>query len=205
VAPKTTSSERIQSRGDSLATRNKIRAAAARTIARQGIRGLRVEEVAAEAGVSTSLLYYHFRSRAGLVNAAFEYASDHAPSTALRVASDSRSGYEALEGALVAELDDDPSVRDYAVVWGEVCALAVYEPEFRSVITHITRNWRATLAGAIERGIADGSIRREVEPQETADVLISMIEGLSVRWLAGSLDLGRARELLLLTLQPLRA
>jgi AcrR family transcriptional regulator len=205
VSPKTTTGERTQFRGDSLETRNKIRAAAARTIARQGIRGLRVEEVAAAAGVSTSLLYYHFRSRSGLVNAAFEYASEHAPSTALRIASDSRSGYEALEGALVAELDDDPSVRDYAVVWGEVCACAVYEPEFRSVLTHITRNWRATLAGAIERGIADRSIRSDVDPQETADVLISMIEGLSVRWLAGSLDLGRARELLLLTLQPLRA
>jgi AcrR family transcriptional regulator len=205
VAPKGTAGQRTQFRGDSLETRNKIRAAAARTIARRGIRGLRVEEVAAAAGVSTSLLYYHFRSRAGLVNAAFEYASERAPSTALRVASDSRSGYEALEGALVAELDDDPTVRDYAVVWGEVCAGAVYEPEFRSVITHITRNWRATLAGAIERGIADGSIRRDVDPQETADVLISMIEGLSVRWLAGSLDLERARELLLLTLQPLRA
>jgi AcrR family transcriptional regulator len=78
VTPKTTSGERTQFRGDSLETRNKIRAAAARTIARRGIRGLRVEEVAAPAGVATSLLYYHFRSRSGLVNAAFGSYTAHA-------------------------------------------------------------------------------------------------------------------------------
>jgi AcrR family transcriptional regulator len=90
-----------------------------------------VEEVAAAAGVSTSLLYYHFKNRAGLVNAAFEYANEQAPSTALRVASDRRSGYEALESALLAELDDAPQVRDYSVVWGDVCANAVFNPDLR--------------------------------------------------------------------------
>jgi AcrR family transcriptional regulator len=54
VSPKTTTSQRLEFRGDSLETRNKIRAAAAHTIARRGIRGLRVEEVAAAAGVSTN-------------------------------------------------------------------------------------------------------------------------------------------------------
>ncbi|MZE52785.1 TetR family transcriptional regulator, partial [Streptomyces sp. SID5770] len=37
--------------------------AAARVIARRGVRGLRVEELAAEAGVSTALIYYHFKDR----------------------------------------------------------------------------------------------------------------------------------------------
>jgi len=36
-------------------------------IARTGVRGLRVEAVAAEAGVAVSLIYYYFGSRKGLV------------------------------------------------------------------------------------------------------------------------------------------
>jgi AcrR family transcriptional regulator len=75
----------------------------ARIIARHGIHGLRVGQVAEEAGVSTPLLYYHFGSRLGLVNAAFEVASEEAPSTALRLGSDTQRGYAALESALVAE------------------------------------------------------------------------------------------------------
>jgi AcrR family transcriptional regulator len=174
-------------------------------IAERGIRGLRVEDVAAAAGVSTSLLYYHFKNRSGLVKAAFEYASEQAPSTALRVASDRRSGYEALQGALLAELDDSPQVRDYSVVWGDVCANAVFDPDLRAGVRQITRSWRDTLTGAIERGIADGSIRDQIDAEESAEMLITLIEGFSVRWLAGSLELARARELLLRALQTLRA
>ncbi|MEV4898166.1 helix-turn-helix domain-containing protein, partial [Nonomuraea sp. NPDC055795] len=34
--------------------------AAVRVIAHSGVRGLRVEKLSAEAGVSTALIYYHF-------------------------------------------------------------------------------------------------------------------------------------------------
>lgn len=45
--------------------RRTILEAAARVIARRGVRGLRVEELAVEAGVSKALVYYHFEDRAG--------------------------------------------------------------------------------------------------------------------------------------------
>jgi AcrR family transcriptional regulator len=192
-------------RRQSLNSRDRILAVTAAMIARRGIRGLRVEEVAEQAGVSTGLLYYHFESRAGLVNAAFEAASEKAPSTALRVASDSRSGYEALEDALLAELDDKPSVRDYAIVWGEVSAQAVFEKDLRPRVRRITHAWRDTVAGAILRGIDDGSIRPDVNAEDAAELLIVLVDGFSVRWLARSLELPRARELMRGALEDLRA
>jgi AcrR family transcriptional regulator len=191
--------------GKGIETRARILAVAAKTIARGGIAALRVEEVAEAADVSPALLYYHFKSRSGLVNAAFEYASEKAPSTALRVASDGRSGYEALESALLAELDDRPSVRDYAIVWGEVSALAVFEDDLRPSVRRINHAWRATVAGAIERGIADGSIRSDIDSEEAAELLIVLVDGFSVRWLAGSLELTRARELMRRALEQVRA
>ena len=50
--------------------RTQIMQAAVRVIARDGVRGLRVEKLAAEAGVSTALIYYHFHDRDGIVPAA---------------------------------------------------------------------------------------------------------------------------------------
>jgi AcrR family transcriptional regulator len=61
-------------------SREAILAAVARVIARRGVRGLRVEDVATEAEVSAPLLYYHFGNRAGLVKAALEHAGERAPS-----------------------------------------------------------------------------------------------------------------------------
>jgi AcrR family transcriptional regulator len=171
--------------------------AAARTIARRGVRGLRVEDVAAEAGVSAPLLYYHFESRSGLVRAALEAASEQAPSSALRGKPEAgRTGFEALENALLAELDDDETIRDNAVVWGEVSASAVFEPELRDDVRRVTETWRAEVVEGIRAGIADGSIDPAVDPVDTAEILIALVDGLLTRWLARTMELSRARELL---------
>lgn len=175
--------------------REAILVAVARVIARRGVRGLRVEDVAAEAGVSAPLLYYHFGSRAGLVKAALEHASDRAPSAALRERSPG-SGFEAVSKALLNELSDQSEVRDNAVVWGEVSASAVFEPDLRDDVRQVTEGWRLTVSEAIRAGIADGSIRDGVDPDTAADQLISLVDGLCTRWLAGTMERERACELL---------
>ena len=175
--------------------REAILIAVASVIARRGIRGLRVEDVAAEAGVSAPLLYYHFGSRSGLVKAALEHASERAPSTALRKPS-KQSGYEAVEAALLAELGDDPDVRANAVVWGEASASAIFEQELRPDVKRVTEAWRANVAEAIGEGVKDGSIRGDVEPEEAAEVLITLVDGLCSRWLGGTMTRDRACDLL---------
>jgi AcrR family transcriptional regulator len=174
--------------------REAILIAVASVIARRGIRGLRVEDVAAEAGVSAPLLYYHFGSRSGLVKAALEHASERAPSTALRKPT-RQSGYEAVEAALLAELGDEPEVRANAVVWGEASASAVFEQELRPDVKRVTEAWRSNVAEAISEGVNDGSIREDVEPREAAELLITLVDGLCSRWLGGTMSRDRAREL----------
>jgi AcrR family transcriptional regulator len=175
--------------------REAILVAVSRVIARRGIRGLRIEDVAREAGVSAPLLYYHFGSRAGLVKAALEHASEQAPSTALRRPSD-QDGYDAVASALEAELGDEPTVRDNAVVWGEATASAIFERDLRPDVKHVTAAWCATVAEAIREGVDDGSIRPDVVPEEAAEMLITLVDGLCQRWLAGTISRDRARELL---------
>src|SRR3954451_21926646 len=107
-------------------SRQRILDATARAIADRGVRGLRIEDVASEAGVSAALLYYHFKSRSGLVKAALEHASDHAPSTSVSPNGNGSSngngsasiytGREAVRAALLAEFGEEPGVRDNAVV-----------------------------------------------------------------------------------------
>jgi AcrR family transcriptional regulator len=157
---------------------------------------MRIEEVAAAAGVSPALLYYHFDDRAGLVRAALEYASEKAPSRALRERTDGRSGLAILEAALLAELADEDEVRQAAVVWGEVSASAVFDKELRGDVKRVTEEWRAYVADAIRSGIDDGSIRGDADPDASADVLISLVDGLITRWLSGAIDRRRAQRLL---------
>ena len=46
------------------------------------------------------------------------------------------------------------------------------------------------------RGLDDGSIRPDVDPVPTADILVSLVDGLCTRWLSGGLSLDRARSLM---------
>ena len=187
--------------------REAILVAAAQVISRSGVRGLRVEQVAAEAKVSPPLLYYHFASRQGLIRAALERASERAPSAALRQApAKGETGYAALRTALLAELDEDREVRDNAVVWGEVSASAVFDPELRDDVRRVSATWSAEVAGAVQRGIEDSSIRSDVDPGRAGQLLTALVDGLCNRWLAGGIDREAARSLLEAALkQTLRA
>ena len=109
--------------------------------------------------MSPPLLYYHFASRSGLIRAALEHASEQAPSTALRREPTGKDGFEAVQTALLAELDDDRAVRENAVVWGEVSASAVFEPALREDVRRVSEEWCATVAAGIQRGC-----RRRLDP-----------------------------------------
>jgi AcrR family transcriptional regulator len=176
-------------------SREAILAAVTRVIAQRGVRGLRVEDVAGEAGVSAPLLYYHFGSRAGLVKAALEHAGERAPSASLRD-STAATGFESVSSALLAELSEEPEVRDNAVVWGEITASAVFDEDLRADVKRVNDAWHADVAAAIALGIDDGSIRPEVDPEVAAELLISLVDGLCTRWFAGTIERVRAVELL---------
>ncbi|MEV6521389.1 TetR/AcrR family transcriptional regulator [Longispora sp. NPDC051575] len=164
--------------------------AAARVIARNGVRGLRVEELAAEAGVSTALIYYHFKDRAGLLRRTLEFISERADRyTADGVAGDVDPRAE-LEQRLLSELQDDPSVRENSTAWGELRASAIFEPDLRAPLTEATASWVRDTAELVRRVSAD------VDADEVAERLTALVEGLSERWLSGSVTLERARGLL---------
>jgi AcrR family transcriptional regulator len=176
--------------------RRAILEAAITVIARRGVRGLRVEQVAAEASVAVSLIYYYFDNRNGLVRATLEHANERAETAAATTNGSALSGREAVERTLLAEFDDVDHVRDTSVVWGEVLASAVFEPDLRDQLREASETWSALVAATIAEGVRDGSIPGEVEAHAAAERLTALVEGLSSRWLAGVVTGERARELL---------
>ncbi|MDG4862373.1 TetR family transcriptional regulator C-terminal domain-containing protein [Streptomyces sp. T-3] len=174
-----------------------IMEAAVRVIARSGVRGLRVEKLAAEAGVSTALIYYHFKDRAGLIRRTLEFVSDRAGAytdAAITTAQDARAE---LEQMLLMELQDTEQVRENSTAWGELRASAVFETELQDALATSTRTWTDETAEAIRAAQDAGLARAAADPQATAQRLTALVEGISMRWLSGSLTLEQARELLL--------
>lgn len=172
-----------------------IMEAAARVIARRGVRGLRVEELAAEAGVSTALIYYHFKDRTGILRQTLEFINDRAERYTTERAEDAPplTPREELEQTLLLELQDTPEVRENSTAWGELRASAVFDETLREDLARATRIWVQEIAELL------GDVRpmaSAVALAGAAERLTALLEGLSTRWLSGSLPLAHARTLL---------
>ncbi|MFD4857396.1 TetR/AcrR family transcriptional regulator [Streptomyces atratus] len=169
--------------------------AAARVIARRGVRGLRVEELAAEAGVSTALIYYHFKDRTGILRQTLEFISDRAERYTTNRDPDAEplSPREELDQTLLLELLDTTEVRENSSAWGELRASAVFEPELREDLARATLTWVQEVAALL------GQVRPmapAVALAGAAERLTALLEGLSMRWLSGTLPIAHARTLM---------
>jgi AcrR family transcriptional regulator len=168
--------------------------AACHSIAQKGLRGLRIEEVAADAGVAPSLIYHHFGDRASLLRAALEHVGQKA--FVYTTTDPDESGYEELVNTFLAEIQDNRTVRENSAAWGEFRDAAVFDETLRQTLFRYTAEWIEDVADLIREGQTDGSIDSGIEPLEGAQHLTALTAGLSTRWLAGFLDTNQARSLL---------
>ncbi|MFF9147922.1 TetR/AcrR family transcriptional regulator [Streptomyces sp. NPDC055051] len=169
--------------------------AAARVIARRGVRGLRVEELAAEAGVSTALIYYHFKDRNGILLKTLEFINDRAERYTTERDPDAAplSAREELEHTLLLELQDTTEVRENSSAWGELRASAVFDDVLREDLTRATLVWVQEVAALLGRV---QPMAPAVALAGAAERLTALLEGLSMRWLSGTLQISHARALM---------
>ncbi|MEV8457508.1 helix-turn-helix domain-containing protein [Streptomyces sp. NPDC052095] len=169
--------------------------AAARVIARRGVRGLRVEELAAEAGVSTALIYYHFKDRTGILRQTLEFINNRAEryTTSRDPDGPAPTPREELDDTLLLELQDTVEVRENSSAWGELRASAVFDEELREDLARATLTWVqdvAALLGRVRPMASASSLAA------AAERLTALLEGLSMRWLSGGIRIEHARDLM---------
>lgn len=169
--------------------------AAARVIARRGVRGLRVEELAAEADVSTALIYYHFKDRSGILRQTLEFISDRAGryTTHRDPEAELVSPREDLDQTLLLELQDTIQVKENSSAWGELRASAVFDEVLREDLSKATRIWVQeveALLGRVQPNAPAAALGA------AAERLTALLEGLSMRWLSGTLQVEHARTLM---------
>ncbi|MHC6222668.1 TetR/AcrR family transcriptional regulator [Arthrobacter sp. MMS24-S77] len=181
-----------------------ILTAATTCIARNGVRGMRINDVAKEAGVSPGLLYYHFTDRAGLLAATLDFINkqvskdDAAPSP--DTDADDRDRY--LRHLLLDEIKDDAGVRRNSVAWNELRACSIFEPELAEPLSRTTAEWNREIAQAI---VAATEGTSEEESAVTAEILTCLVEGISGRWLSGFITTAHAHSLLTTAIDALAA
>ncbi|MFF0001080.1 TetR/AcrR family transcriptional regulator [Streptomyces avermitilis] len=196
------------------ASRRRLLNAALEILAEEGYRGLTVKKVGDRAGVSRGMVNYHFMSKAGLVEAVVADIRE----TFIDLLR-SQPGYARMNGleSVLAKLDQlfarlaepEPGVRARALLVLLVEAVGSADGMKDLMAEHLSLV-RTGVEEDLRRGIADGSIRPDVDVVAQAFLVESIARGVLLQYQLDSartrlVDIARAaRETLVLGLTSTR-
>lgn len=149
-----------------------------------------------DAGVSPSLVHYHFASREDLLAEALDYSYTHAGDVRINDREPVGASHaERLRSMIGQCLPRTESLHEDWVLWVELWLRAVRHPELQPVAEELYARLHAWFADEIAAGVADGEFQR-CDPDEVADRTVAMLDGLGIRNLIGdsSITLERAQR-----------
>ena len=170
--------------------------AACRVVVRDGAHGLRMAEVAREAGVSKALLHYYFSTRQELLRAAFAFSSDLWDAAVRTQLERAPNGARRVELFLLASVDSDEPYSEHRALWNEVWSSLRIDSELRPIVRDAYSAWVKQLVALIEQGRSDGSVATEVAARGMGRRLAAVADGLDSMLYLGLTDRRQARQLL---------
>ncbi|AXC13705.1 Transcriptional regulator, TetR family [Acidisarcina polymorpha] len=159
-------------------TRRRIIEKSAPIFNQHGYAGTSMSELMAATGLEKGGIYRHFKSKRSLAGAAFDYAWEAVKIPRHQGIESCTSSLEKLL-LLVRNFVEEPVK---AIPGG--CPLlntAVDSDDgdslLRSKVSSALAQWRAKISGLVREGQRDGELRKEVDPDSVAVLLIASLEG----------------------------
>ena len=163
-------------------------------IAREGLHDVRVARIAREAGVSPSLLHYHFASRDALLAEALEHSYELAGSIRIGPEDEPAPATARLRAMIDQCLPGPGALHDDWMLWVELWLHAARRPELRPTGARLYARMHAWFAEAIAEGVEHGEFTVD-DADRTIDRLLALIDGYGIRTLTEdpAMPLERAR------------
>jgi AcrR family transcriptional regulator len=151
---------------DAEASRADILAAATREFSEKGLSGARVDSIADRTKINKRMIYYYFGSKEGLYRAVLERSYGHIRMSESAVELDALPPEEALRQHVRLTFDYHNMHPDFVrLVMNENIHQAAHIGELASIRTR-NRAVIKQLRGLLDRGIAVGRFRTDIEPVE---------------------------------------
>ena len=163
-------------------TRRKILEAAFKEMYQVGYQAASLDKILKEAGVTKGALYHHFRSKLELGYAVVDQVVGGFVQERWVEPLSQGDPIVQMKSAMSHVCDCDVFAGTGNVVRG--CPLNNLAQEmssvdegFRQRISHVFDVWRESISHALQRGQSEGTVREDIEPDQTAGFIVAMIEG----------------------------
>ena len=164
-------------------TRERLLQAAFREVYRYGFQSAGVDTILAATNVTKGALYYHFENKEALGHAVIEeiiaeITRDRWVLPLQR--SKDKNPVDALVGIVQAIPARPRDVKSGCPLVNLAQEMSQLDEQFRKRLERIFLAWQEEIAVALLRGQSQGTVRRDLVPEETASFLIAMVEGYEV-------------------------
>jgi AcrR family transcriptional regulator len=165
-------------------------------IAAKGYNTFSVKDIASEAGVSTGIIHYYFKTKHDLMLAVLdELVKEILKAVDQRVAG-LTSARAKIEAIIAGSFDFVSKNRKYYHVMIDFWAQVNDKRSVKNVLARVYAEYRRRTARIVEQGITEGVFRR-LDPSEAAAAIIALIDGLSIQWIFDpqAIDVDRLKAL----------
>ena len=151
--------------------------AAARVFKAKGFHAARTEDICTEAGLSAGTVFRHFPDKRAIITAIAGRELEQHQREVQQLAT--RAGLKWLTRITEKELSEllCPTVYDLgADSWLEL----VRDEAGNKQLLAVDKKLRTTLAEALSRGQAEGWVRKSLDPEGAANVILAVLSGLAI-------------------------
>jgi AcrR family transcriptional regulator len=161
--------------------REELGAAVWRLASREGLDGVTMRAVAAEAGWSTGALHHYFNDKEELLMFAFRTVADRVRRRLAAASAASAGAFDYLHRLLEQGLPVDAERRAEARVWFAFLGLALTRPTLARVQRLTYRAWRGAVADTLREARARCEIAADVDTEREAAALVALVDGLAIQ------------------------
>jgi TetR/AcrR family transcriptional regulator, transcriptional repressor for nem operon len=164
-------------------TRERLLRAAFREVYKYGFQSAGIDTILAATDVTKGALYYHFESKEALGYAIIEeIVAEMTGDRWLRPLqrSKDKDPIDALIGVVRAIPHRPRDVKGGCALVNLTQEMSQLDEQFRKRLERIFHAWQAEVVTVLRRGQYQGTVRRDLVPEETASFLIAMVEGYEV-------------------------
>jgi len=155
--------------------------AALKVVGSRGVRALTTAAIADAAGMSEANIYRHFSGKDEILSALVEFIGSAVMGKAAAIAGGSRKPLEKLEAIFsshISLMSEHPGIPRF--VFSDDIHLG--HRNLADSLALRIGNYIETITGVIAAGIAEGELKQDLSPRETALTLLGMIQFTALRW-----------------------
>lgn len=152
-----------------------------RHIAERGFEGLRVRDVAQEAGINNATLHYYFPTKEALIQSVVEHLMQEFQTNRAPRAIETEAAPTPLD-ALRLEFEDLRyrflNMPDMFIVLTELAVRSRRDPVIAQIMKEVDAYWHAYLLGLLQRGVHEGVFRQGLDLDAAAAAIMAQLKAV---------------------------